>query len=133
MPLRKPAVAQGSERATTHAWLTTHEAAAKLRVSTRTIARYVKAGRLPVYKTPGGHCRFKPDDVDALYREPAPLVADRSKLSIMPVMLPDGRLVSREVDARTWVRQSLHRRALRAGLIPAPQPDAQEVPPCKRR
>jgi excisionase family DNA binding protein len=47
--------------------LTPRAAAARLGVSTRTLRRYVAAGLLtPASRTPGGHGRFDPADLDAL-------------------------------------------------------------------
>lgn len=49
----------------------TAEAAAFLKVRPRTIRRWVKDGKLePIGRTPGGHLRFDPADVEALLRRP---------------------------------------------------------------
>jgi len=50
-------------------WLTRAEAARRLRVDVRTIDRWVQGGHLIRYNTPGGHARFKAEDVDRLLRE----------------------------------------------------------------
>jgi excisionase family DNA binding protein len=50
-------------------WLTKAEAADRLRVDVRTIDRWVESGHLIRYTTPGGHARFRTEDVDALLRE----------------------------------------------------------------
>ena len=45
---------------------TTGQAADLLGVSKSTLARAVQAGELiPLYRTPGGHVRFRPEDVEA--------------------------------------------------------------------
>ena len=48
-------------------WLTLEEAAARAGYSPRTITRYVDSGKLPAYRGPGGHRRFRSDDVDGLF------------------------------------------------------------------
>lgn len=47
-------------------WMTKAEAAERLRLSTRTIDRLAKAGRLPSYRQGTDIRRFKTVDVDAL-------------------------------------------------------------------
>lgn len=44
-------------------WLTLSEVAAMLGVHEGTVRRWADAGRLPSYRTPGGHRRFMRDDV----------------------------------------------------------------------
>lgn len=51
-------------------YLTQAEAADLLRVSQRTIARYVEAGALVALRTPGGRPRFRPEDIEALLTIP---------------------------------------------------------------
>lgn len=46
-------------------WLTLAEAADWLRVSPRTVQRYVADGLLTPLRTPGGHPRFRMADVEA--------------------------------------------------------------------
>lgn len=53
-------------------WLTRAEAARRLRVNVRTVDRWVESGHLKRYETPGGHARFKVEDVDHLLREDTP-------------------------------------------------------------
>ncbi len=43
--------------------LTVREAAERLRVSERTIHRYISDERLPVFRTPGGGLRFRAEDI----------------------------------------------------------------------
>jgi excisionase family DNA binding protein len=40
-------------------------------VSPRTVTYWAWTGRLPSVKTPGGHYRFRPADLDALLASPA--------------------------------------------------------------
>jgi excisionase family DNA binding protein len=47
--------------------LSPRQAADRLGVTTRTLRRYVEAGKLtPADRTPGGHSRFDPAALDAL-------------------------------------------------------------------
>ena len=47
-------------------WLTASEAAARLHVSPKTVARWASEGRLEHRRTLGGHRRFDPALIDAL-------------------------------------------------------------------
>jgi excisionase family DNA binding protein len=47
-------------------WLTASQAAARLQVSPKTVARWAKQGRLAHRRTLGGHRRFDPELIDAL-------------------------------------------------------------------
>ena len=47
-------------------WLSTGQVASRLGLSPDTIRRYGLIGRLREYRTPGGHRRFRVEDVDAL-------------------------------------------------------------------
>jgi excisionase family DNA binding protein len=51
--------------------LTAAQAAERLGISVRTLDRYVEAGRITPRRTPGGHRRFDPADVDALLTDGA--------------------------------------------------------------
>lgn len=58
--------------------LTAREAAQRLGVSVRTFDRYlgewIRDGAVTVHRTPGGHRRFDPTEIDALRApEPTPL------------------------------------------------------------
>jgi excisionase family DNA binding protein len=48
--------------------LTPAEAGALFRVDPKTVARWAKAGKLTSVRTPGGHRRFREDEVLALLR-----------------------------------------------------------------
>ena len=56
-----------SESSTTEL-LTLREAAKLLRVSRKTVYRYLSEGKLPGLKTPGGVWRVKADSVHSLFR-----------------------------------------------------------------
>lgn len=49
--------------------LTTHQVAEKLGVNPVTVARWVKAGKLPAFKTAGGHRRIRKEDLDHFLEE----------------------------------------------------------------
>lgn len=46
--------------------LTTGDVAALFAVTPETVAAWADAGKLPSFRTPGGHRRFLPADVDEL-------------------------------------------------------------------
>ena len=48
------------------AWLTASQAAARLQVSPKTVARWAKEGRLAHRRTLGGLRRFEPELIDQL-------------------------------------------------------------------
>lgn len=52
--------------------LTSGEVAAILGVSTETVTNYADAGRLPHYRLPSGHRRFRRSDVEALLPKSLP-------------------------------------------------------------
>lgn len=45
------------------------EAARRLGVTTRTLRRWVSAGTIPYYRTPGGHLRFSPAKLEEWKRQ----------------------------------------------------------------
>jgi excisionase family DNA binding protein len=47
-------------------WLRTSEAAARLHVTAKTVARWASEGRLEHRRTLGGHRRFDPELIDQL-------------------------------------------------------------------
>lgn len=56
------------------------EAAKRLRVSVDTLLRWVKAGKFPGFKTPGGQYRFRLDDIAAYEAgKPFPSVLEKEK------------------------------------------------------
>ncbi|MBD3258743.1 helix-turn-helix domain-containing protein [candidate division GN15 bacterium] len=50
----------------TKKYLTTTEAARILSVSADTVLKWVRAGKLASYRTPGGHCRILPEAIDSM-------------------------------------------------------------------
>lgn len=57
------------------ALFTTSEVADRLRVDSSTIRKWVAKGLLKAVTLPGGHHRFRPEDVEALLAAPAETVA----------------------------------------------------------
>ncbi|MER7126689.1 BldC family transcriptional regulator [Micrococcus luteus] len=53
---------------TTPQVLTPGEVAQKFRVDVKTVGRWAKEGRIPSFRTPGGHRRFHTDAIEALLR-----------------------------------------------------------------
>jgi excisionase family DNA binding protein len=63
--VRDPQEGRPGERARGGDWLTLGEAAAYLGVAQSTIRKWSDAGRVQAFKTPGGHRRFRREDLDA--------------------------------------------------------------------
>lgn len=51
--------------------MTPGEVARLLRVDPKTVGRWADSGRLPSFRTPGGHRRFRRTDIDRLISESA--------------------------------------------------------------
>lgn len=49
--------------------LTCSEVAELFRVDAKTVARWASRGLLPSFRTPGGHRRFRADDIRAFFEE----------------------------------------------------------------
>ena len=64
-------------RATGEGWLRLGDAAAELGVSLNTLRRWSDAGKLTVYRSPGGHRRYRRADVEALLRAESAAEAGR--------------------------------------------------------
>ena len=80
-------------------WLSLGAAAEFVGVNGATLRRWADAGKVRVYRTPGGHRRFNPTDLESLLREgspsrPRPLA--RTKDSAMGVPAARQWLTSRE-------------------------------------
>jgi excisionase family DNA binding protein len=48
--------------------LTSREVAARFRVDPKTVTRWAKSGKLPSFRTLGGHRRFRESEIRALLR-----------------------------------------------------------------
>lgn len=62
----RPADSQHDELVPAGGWLSIREACAFLGVDQSTLRRWTNDGRVPVFKTPGGHRRYSRDDLRAL-------------------------------------------------------------------
>ncbi|MBX6754925.1 MAG: helix-turn-helix domain-containing protein, partial [Thermorudis peleae] len=58
-------------QASSERWLTIDEASRLLGVGQSTLRRWSDSGKLPVYRTAGGHRRFRESDVLAMLRSGA--------------------------------------------------------------
>jgi excisionase family DNA binding protein len=61
-------------------WLTIHEACAFLGVDQSTLRRWSDSGKVPVFRTPGGHRRYAEADLRAMVGE-GPRLQERSRVS----------------------------------------------------
>jgi excisionase family DNA binding protein len=125
-------------------WLTIHEACAFLGVDQSTLRRWSDMGKVPVFRTPGGHRRYAEADLRALVGE-GPRLQERPRVSRQT--LTDRSLSGYEDDflraarERPWFRaygaatQEEHRRlgrrlvdlAMRYAAVPAAAGDRQSL------
>jgi len=76
-------------------WLTLGEAAQLLGVDATTLRGWADTGKIRVFRTPGGHRRFDPSDLESLIQPPPP---PRGRLGAVP-----GSPAAREwLTSRTW-------------------------------
>lgn len=61
-------------------WLSLGEAASRLGVDEATLRHWADTGRIKTYRTPGGHRRFKEDDLRTLLQREIPRVEDLGDL-----------------------------------------------------
>ncbi len=71
-PQHVAAIPAPIDQGTVRMLMTKAEVAKRLGVTPRTIERWVAAGALRAYRLPGGHSRFRPEDVDACLGAPVP-------------------------------------------------------------
>jgi excisionase family DNA binding protein len=79
-------------------WLTLGAAAAYLGVAQSTIRKWSDGGRVPVFKTPGGHRRFRREDLDAFLADSRGTPAEEG---------PSVLIVDDDGALREFVRASL--------------------------
>lgn len=86
---------------------TTFEAAKLCHVSPLSIINWVNAGRLPAFRTPGGHRRIRRDDLARFMRENGmPIPEDLADGSGRPrVLVVDDEATIREIIAESLVRR----------------------------
>jgi excisionase family DNA binding protein len=63
---------EGSQRSTESEWLTLGQAARFLGVAQSTIRKWTDQGRVPAFKTPGGHRRYRRMDLERFLERSAP-------------------------------------------------------------
>ena len=84
MPRERTAGSHGDEPAGLEPsggrWLTIHEACAFLGVDQSTLRRWSDTGKVPVFRTPGGHRRYAEADLRALVGE-GPRLQERPRVS----------------------------------------------------
>lgn len=90
---------------TTSQYLTSAQAARRLRVSPSTVRRYEREGRLSATLTAGGHRRYDPGDVERLARGPGDPDLSNGELDQVFAAVPASR---RRVRGRIGAR---HQRA----------------------
>lgn len=61
-------------------WLSLGEAAARLGVDEATLRHWADTGKIRTFRTPGGHRRFREDDLRALIQQDVPRVEDLADL-----------------------------------------------------
>ena len=76
-------------RATGEGWLRLGDAAAELGVSLNTLRRWSDAGKLTVYRSPGGHRRYRRADVEALLHAGSAAQVKRGAARPVPGALAD--------------------------------------------
>jgi excisionase family DNA binding protein len=79
-------------------WLTLGQAAKYLGVAQSTIRKWTDSGRVPAFKTPGGHRRYRQRDLDSFLEHSGPPVE-----SAGPLVL----IVDDDDDVRAFVRANL--------------------------
>jgi excisionase family DNA binding protein len=106
-------------------WLTLGQAAKVLGVAQSTVRAWSDAGRLPVFYTPGGHRRFKRDDLDGFLSRNGAGSRPRNAATVL-VVDDDPRLrelirVNLEYDGMTVIEAGTAEEGLRA--LEADPPD----------
>ena len=85
MPRERTAGSHGDETAGLEPsggrWLTIHEACAFLGVDQSTLRRWSDTGKVPVFRTPGGHRRYAEADLRALVGDGATIAGAAASLT----------------------------------------------------
>ena len=96
-PCERASVRNSSVKTEEGQWLTTGQAAKYCSVKPDTVLKWIKRGRLTAERTPGGHYRIRPKDLEPLILTPrqvdAPPRTDRLPLCQMfprPIQSLDG-------------------------------------------
>jgi len=94
-----PSTSTGIPQTQDNGWLELHEASALLGVSLSTMRRWADAGKVPVYRTIGGHRRFQRHELHAVLAE------ESSRATVPMVSSPPWSSDVREMDQQEWHRQ----------------------------
>lgn len=97
MPSRSARVPDSKSVDTT--WLVLHEASALLGVSSSTMRRWADSGKVPVYRTAGGHRRFRRLELQAL------LTADVTTATLSPSSPPSWPTDEQDLNQQEWHRK----------------------------
>ena len=81
--------------------LTPGEVAAMFRVDPKTVTRWATAGRIGSIRTPGGHRRFREDEVRALLRGPTTTPAPTGPASPAAPATAAAQIPAQQVPERT--------------------------------
>ncbi len=82
-------------------WLTLGQAAAFLGAAQSTVRKWADGGRLPAFYTPGGHRRFRRDDLEAFLA--GPRSSPRARRAAAPLVL----VVDDDAGLREFIRVNL--------------------------
>ena len=87
-------------------WITLHEAAQLLGVHPATVRHWSDEGRLPVYRTSGGHRRYKRDEVELWARSARP-AGKRSPEETMQLAVRQIRIriAEGQLEAEGWYKK----------------------------
>jgi excisionase family DNA binding protein len=99
---REPVI-RDAER-TEHTWLSIDAACKLLGVDQSTLRRWSDSGKIPVFRTPGGHRRYNEEDLRALVRgEPRRRRVSRQVLTSMSMSAYEHDYI-RQAQSRPWYR-----------------------------
>ena len=86
-------------------WLTLGEAARYLGVAQSTVRKWADMGRVETFKTPGGHRRFRREDLDRFMQGASGEQLPQSRRGGAPLVL----IVDDDAEVRTVIRECLER------------------------
>lgn len=96
--------ATGASERADGAWLSIDAACKLLGVDQSTLRRWSDSGKIPVFRTPGGHRRYNEDDLRALVRgEPRRRRVSRQVLTTMSMSAYEHDYI-RQAQSRPWYR-----------------------------
>lgn len=81
-------------------WMSLGEVCRALEINEATLRQWADRGRLPVYRTPGGHRRFLREDVDALISRNQATETDPEDLALQRIR---RKLSQADVSEQSWM------------------------------